>query len=172
MDTISLCKLACGDKKIKHRFSGVYSADTLPHKRHAFSKYIVNLDSRNKKGSHWISVFFKNDIAYYFDSYGYPPSVKSILDFLNRNSRKIYFNRVCYQDDFTTTCGYFSLYFLYRMSRNQPLFGLSTQNKSANEKFINNFAKTKFKYSKCCYTHFLEYQHCQPLKNVYNHSIS
>lgn len=166
MDTISLCRLACGDKKIKYGFGGVFAADTLPKYKQKFYKFIVNLDDSSLSGSHWVSIVFEDNIAYYYDSYGKPPKTPTILEFMNRNAKHILYNPICHQDDLTITCGYFSLYFLYTMSRNQSVSSLNFQNKSTNEKFIHEFAKSKLKLAKCCYVHHSIPQSCVALSNV------
>lgn len=168
MDTITLCRIACGDKQIKNGFGGVFSADTLPKFRQNYNKFIVNLDKSTLPGSHWISILFKDNIAYFYDSYGNIPKTKSILKFMKRNSTQIMYNPICHQDYFTTTCGYFCLYFLYTSSRNLSLSNLNFQNKSKNEKFIKTFSKTKLKYAKCCHTSHSISQSCMALSNVVN----
>jgi len=37
---------------------------------------IINIDHSKNEGTHWTSLFIKNDISYYFDSYGFPPTVE------------------------------------------------------------------------------------------------
>ena len=76
MDTLSLCRLACSDKKIKKTFGGVYASDSLPVHKKRFSSFIANLDRSTLPGSHWVAIYFENkyNSAYYFDSYGKAPS--------------------------------------------------------------------------------------------------
>jgi len=166
MDTITLCKLVCGDNKMKKKFGGVFASDTLPKYKQNFSKFIVNLDGKRLSGSHWCVIMFKQEKALFIDSYGHPPTVKTILQFMKRNSKEIFYNPICYQDDMTTTCGAFCLYFLYTFSRNMPFVGLKSFNKLHNEKFIRKFVKT-LKFSKCCFQHFTTYQSCVALANSY-----
>lgn len=164
MDTFTLCKLACGDNEIKKKFGGVFAADTLPKNRGIFSKFIVNLDGKRLSGSHWCAIIFKQNKAIFIDSYGLPPTVKTILQFMKRNSKEIFYNPICYQDDMSTTCGIFSLYFLYKMSRNVSFVELRVFDTLHNEKFIRKFVK-KLKFSSCCFRHSKTFQSCVALAN-------
>lgn len=56
-----LGKLFLGQK-----FGGVYSSDTLPKEK---GYYIVNLDTSNMPGSHWVGVY-RDDETYVYDSFG------------------------------------------------------------------------------------------------------
>lgn len=57
-----------GKKLFKHRFIGVFPCDRLPNIKNR-EMYIANLDSSDKKGSHWIAVY-KYKKLYVFDSFG------------------------------------------------------------------------------------------------------
>lgn len=103
--------MACSDKYIKNGFGGVFASDTLPVAKKHFVSFIVNLDDHTLPGSHWVSIYFKNRIAFYFDSYGRCPP-KSILNFMQKNCDDVYFNNVQVQNYFTTSCGYFCLFFI------------------------------------------------------------
>lgn len=81
MDTYTLCRLACSDKLLKKEFGGVFSSDTLPKKKGKFNAFIVNLDAKILPGSHWISIYFHENVSNYFDSYGLPPRNRYILQF-------------------------------------------------------------------------------------------
>lgn len=162
---MTLCRLACGDSKMKTQFAGVFASDTLPKYKENFTKFIVNLDGKQLPGSHWCVVMFEHEKAIFVDSYGRPPRVKTILQFMKRNSKHIFYNPVCYQDVMTTTCGYFCLYFIYMFSRKIPFVDLKSGNTVYNEKFIQKFVKS-LKFSNCCFQHFTAYQSCVALANA------
>lgn len=171
MDTITLCRLACSDMLLKKEFCGVFSSDSLPEKKRYFNAFIVNLDPKILPGSHWISIYFSENIAYYFDSYGLPPRNKHILRFMKKNSKAIRYNNLCFQDDFTTTCGFFSLYFLHQSVRNlqnKSLRKLHPRNRKYNEQFIKKFVKTNFYLSNCCHVFPGKKQSCVALINMKN----
>ena len=53
---------------IKYRFNGFFSWNNLlPIKDGA---YLINLDDRNSKETHWVSLFIDRNTAVYFDSFG------------------------------------------------------------------------------------------------------
>ena len=58
--------------KIKN-FRGVFMRDTLPNVSEEVEVGIVNLDSSNNSGSHWVRYSKKGDKNYYFDSFGLDP---------------------------------------------------------------------------------------------------
>lgn len=166
MDTITLCRLACSDKTLKRSFGGVFASDTLPKHKTCFRSFIVNLDSKVLPGSHWIAIYFHKNTAYFFDSYGRPPRNRHITSFMKQNSSTIKYNSKCFQDDVSTSCGSFCLYYLYQSIRNKTLKDLDTKNKKKNEQFIKVFVKRRFFLSSCCHTFHTQNQKCVPLINM------
>ena len=49
------------------RFNGVFSRNNLP--RIKDGAYIIKLDDKNSKGTHWISLFIDRNAAVYFESF-------------------------------------------------------------------------------------------------------
>lgn len=165
MDTFTLCRLACSDMQVKKGFGGVFSSDCLPKNKGLFKSFIVNLDPQFLGGSHWIAIFFKNDKAYYFDSYGHYPQNPAIYTFLMQNASDIRYNSVGFQNFNSLTCGHFCLYFLNRMSRNLDMCELNHIDRGKNEHFIKAFVSANFKLSECCVA-FRGIQTCRALLNV------
>lgn len=161
-----LCKLACGDPFIKNKFGGVFPCDGLPAHKAGFLYFIVNLDPKHLPGSHWIAIAFKKDIALYFDSYGRAPMQKDILTFLRRNARIIKYNTIMFQNFKSTSCGLFSLYFLYKISRNSSINKLHLNNTFKNEILMAQFLKRKLKFGKCCHNAHVSKQTCKALINM------
>ena len=54
MDSNEIKDLMMKDKKIKKIFKGVYPIDLIPESLDYPSLIVVNLDTSEKKGSHWI----------------------------------------------------------------------------------------------------------------------
>lgn len=160
-----LCRFACGDVQIKKKFGGVFPRDALPTHKDKFCFFIVNLDPKHLPGSHWVAVAFKKDTSFYFDSYGRPPIHRDILNFLVKNSRIIKYNKKCFQNFKTSTCGLFSLYFLYRFARNLPMDRLDMKNTTRNELFIRRFLKEKLSLAKCCHSVHFSKQTCKAFIN-------
>lgn len=87
--------------------------DTLPKKIHKIEKGIVNLDSINGPGSHWVAYKRKNNQVIYFDSFGnlHPPV--ELLKYFNSNGLcTILYNYDNYQSFNSIVCGHLCLKFL------------------------------------------------------------
>ena len=92
-----------GNKNIDH-FKGVYPLDKLPKHLTPPSKFIVNTDTHNLGGTHWIAVSYqKRGIVHAFDPLGlyYPYLLANSLQRYGRTT----FNKKMYQDPSTSTCG-------------------------------------------------------------------
>ena len=50
------------------RFNGIFSRSNLP--RVTDGAYVVHLDDKKSKGTHWVSLFIDKYIAIHFDSFG------------------------------------------------------------------------------------------------------
>ena len=50
------------------RFNGVFSRNNLP--RIKDEAYVLNLDDKNSKGTHWVSPFIDRNTAIYLDFFG------------------------------------------------------------------------------------------------------
>ena len=92
MDTLQILCALCDTRS----FAGVFRSDLLPHTiAHAFT-VIINADPHAEKSSHWLAVQFvpKSSSAYYFDSYGMPPTlVPAIHAYIRRNCTIWDYNR-------------------------------------------------------------------------------
>lgn len=169
MNTETICRYACSDAVIRKTFGGVFASDTLPHRIGNFSTFVINLDPHTLPGTHWIAVKFNsaNKSVYVFDSYGRPPTNSNILYFLKRNACTIYYNEQCFQEKFTTTCGHFCLYFLYKSVRFQNL-DLKENDKKQNEIIVTCFVRRNFKRETCCRFnhHRRKQQRCLSLINM------
>jgi len=98
-------------------FYGIYSVDNLPlriHKSILPVGFILNTDTANLPGKHWIAVIFlPNGRGEVFDSFGMqPPSRLQI--WINKHCvRGWTFNNAIIQNPFSTLCGLYSLHYLY-----------------------------------------------------------
>jgi hypothetical protein len=101
--------------------------------------YIINLDNHNGQGTHWVSFIKKDDIIYYFDSFGLPPPEQ----ILKINETKIYYNVYNIQDIEETSCGFYCLYFIYNMkiynNDYKKFLELFVNNPLNNEDIISDF---------------------------------
>ena len=98
---------AVKDLKIKC-FRGVYLMDTLPSKPNNRECGILNLDSSDGPGTHWVAWYKNGNNKIYFDSYGiHPPN--EILKYLGRG---INYNTDQLQPRETVFCGHMCLFVL------------------------------------------------------------
>ena len=54
--------------KYEPRFNGVFSRNNLPKLKDG--GYVINLDDKNGKGTHWVSLFIQKYLTIYFASVG------------------------------------------------------------------------------------------------------
>ena len=122
-------------------FHGVFPMDELPFAVPHYPFFmIVNTQSHNLPGEHWISVFIdadrRGDI---FDSLALPLS-NILIRWMNRFTRSYTCNRYMYQHPLSTTCGAFTLYFiLHRLHNSDCITETFTSDLSHNDDLIRHF---------------------------------
>ena len=47
------------------RFNGVFSRNNLPRLKDGM--YVINLDDKDSKGTHWVPLFIERNLAVYFE---------------------------------------------------------------------------------------------------------
>lgn len=88
----------------------VYSRDEMPTVIEP-GFYVINLDSQDGPGTHWVSfIKINDDDVLYFDSFGFPPPQEQIDAFL-RNHDKVFHNKRQIQDIKSILCGYYCIGF-------------------------------------------------------------
>ena len=103
-------------------FVGVFPVDNLPSSAARFQKinFVVNTDSGNLPGTHWIAVWYNGDNSpsEIFDSFALTPPAAVQL-WCSRNASKHWISsKFCIQHPTATTCGLYCCQFLIR----RPLF--------------------------------------------------
>ena len=120
MDTL---QVLCALRDVKS-FAGVFPSDLLPHSVAHACTVTINTDPHTEKGSHWLAVQFLpiSSSAYYFDSYGLPPTLFPALhEFIRRNRTLWDYNRRQLQGLTSNVCGkYCYLFALYASSGYNP----------------------------------------------------
>ena len=115
MDTT---QITCALKGVKS-FLGVFPSDLLPNsiQQRQTCTVIINTDPHTERGSHWLAIRFepRSSSAYYFDSFGRPPQVATIQDFLRRNCTVHEYNAIQLQGPRITLCGQYCFLFVLRM---------------------------------------------------------
>ena len=84
--------------------------------------YIINTDTSDKPGEHWVAIYFRNnDEAIYFDSYGLPPLEDYILQFIQRNTRHWIYHKELLQSPWSRVCGMYCINILDQLGRGLDL---------------------------------------------------
>ena len=128
---------------LKIPINNVLSRDqTVPH-NHKLALFIYNLEPQYLFGSHWVSTYVKNNVINYFDSFGMQP-FQELVDHAKRKNLTLLHQNQQLQNLYSTTCGYFCLYFLNEMNKGVDYFDLLqvfSNDTNKNEKFIENYFK-------------------------------
>lgn len=116
---------------------------------HQTSAIVFNLDPSHKPGSHWVTVFFHNDIhgnltVEYFDSTGSKPN-RNIKDFL----RHPFFRNATYIQNTkkhqrgNSECGVYSLWYILQRLKGRTMDEINQERVS--DKEMNEFRSTLFR---------------------------
>ena len=113
--------------------------ETVPH-NHKLTLFIYNLEPSISymSGSHWVATYVKDRVINYFDSFGMPPFQEIVHHATKRNLTLLHQNQQI-QNFYTSTCGYFCLYFLNEMNKGKSYFnllGVFDFDTNKNESFI------------------------------------
>ena len=106
---MDVCKIL----KIKN-FKGVFMRDGFKNLKVTQNECLVlNIDHSRNNGTHWTSLFIKNSVTYYFDSYGFPPPLE-VIEYCKGKDRC--YNTFKIQKDDEVICGHYCIYMLYQLS--------------------------------------------------------
>ena len=73
---------------------------------------IINIDDSSNEGTHWTCLFIKNGVSYYFDSYGFEPT----LEVMQYCKEPRYYSSFPIQKLNEVICGHYCIYVLYKLS--------------------------------------------------------
>ena len=124
----------------------MYPRDLIPESLDYPSLIVVNLDTSEKKGSHWIVLhYILNHIVEHFNSIGRKPD-EYINNILFKQNLTYKYNNKRLQSLYSNTCGLFCLFYSYYSSRNEDMvrilerFGTSyKENEFIVLKFYNDY---------------------------------
>lgn len=91
-------------------FRGVYMRDTLPKKPHTTEYAVLNLDTHNNRGTHWVAYKKLGRTAFYFDPIGNLPPPTELVKYLK--DVKIIYNTRRYQKLNNNDCGHLCVSFI------------------------------------------------------------
>ena len=116
---------------------------SIPH-NHKQALFIYNLEPSYMSGSHWVATYVKDNVINYFDSFGMPP-FQEIVNHAKKKNLTLLHQNDQIQNMYTTTCGYFCLYFLNKMNKGNSYYDLlqvfDIHDTMNNEKFIEHYFK-------------------------------
>ncbi len=149
---------------------GVFPSDKLPKTCKVHAGFIANTDPSDKPGVHWVAIFVNSDgKAEYFDSYGLKPFVPSISTFLEQYKERCY-SRKRLQDQFSSVCGHYCLYFLIKRWMNvsmEDILQKFTENYEENDNLITDWVNETFDLDTSTYNcEFLVNQICLALNKT------
>ena len=110
-------------KYLKIPINNVLSRDQRLPNSHKLGLFIYNLEPHYMSGSHWVATYVKDNVINCFDSFGMPP-FQEILDHAKARNLTLLHQNQQIQNLYTTTCGFFCLYFLNEMHKNVDYFDL------------------------------------------------
>ena len=119
MNTLEIEGLLSSHPHASRLFEGVFPCDLLPHKIDPGRRciFIINTDKSNRSGEHWVAVYFEGSgRAQYFDSFGLPPLVGDIENFIARNCAMFVYNNRHIQNFLSSCCGLYVVYFTQQKS--------------------------------------------------------
>ena len=126
LTTRQLDYLARQDPYLEPIFKGVFASDQLPKEKEiqTRSAYIVNVDTHDKQGSHWLSIFVENDQCEVFDSYGLPINWYKPSPFVTwvfKHYQDVSSNVGQLQATDSNTCGHYALFSLFARARGKSM---------------------------------------------------
>ena len=99
---------------------------------------VFNLNNHNQPGSHWTCAYRRNDVNYYFDSFGMMPAT-NIIQYLRRNHKEIIYSSNEIQNIKSQACGYYCIDFIKGMNNGDEIYDILY--KFNNDGSINNDTK-------------------------------
>jgi hypothetical protein len=85
-------------------FRGIFMRDTLPARPRTNEKGVINLDSIEGDGTHWVCWKKHGNIVNYYDSFG---NITPPIEFIEYvKNCQVFYNRDCEQEENTIICGH------------------------------------------------------------------
>ena len=133
MNTLQINRIIAKDHYAKKYYLGTVAFDQLPKYIKYPSCLIVNNQSSNQPGQHWIAIYFeKNRKAEFFDSFGQGAKYYNLENYIRIRSKGYVNNNVQLQSNDSNFCGYYCVLFILLKSRGWTLRKILKQFKSPN----------------------------------------
>ena len=134
---------------LKAQYLGCFSSDNYPKTLNEFEFFIVNKDSSEEKGSHWMLVISGEKEVEFFDSCGTDEEfVKKFLRF--KQQTVCVFNKTPVQPINSNSCGQFCIFFAHKRLLNKDqsfrtvINRCFSQDQEKNNKKVLNFCLNLF----------------------------
>ena len=101
MNNIEIAKFS----NYEPRFNGVNSSDNLPRKKDGM--YVINLDGKKSKRTHWVTLFIDRNTSVYFDYFGIEYIPQEVLSKIK--DKWITNNIFRIQADDSMMCGFYCI---------------------------------------------------------------
>jgi hypothetical protein len=145
MNTLDINKSLEKITWVKGYYCGTLPFNYLPQKIEKPCFFILNTHDSRLPGEHWIVLHFSaNNSCYYFDSFGEPLQNKFIINIVNKNCKKFYYNKKKLQDLYSSKCGEYCVMFVAFIGRGYDY-----------EDFLNLFSNNHF-YNDMLIEHLFE----------------
>ena len=153
MNTFQLAQALTKDPFTRGSFAGVYACDhpSSIEINESPKSFVVNTDPIELPGTHWIAIYFNEQMkGEFFDSYGKHPIHynKYFLDFMNRNGVEWEHNKIQLQSAFSFVCGQYCIYFLYHRCRKRLMSSIVNSfvnDKLRNDQLVYDFVRRKYR---------------------------
>jgi hypothetical protein len=110
----------CKEMKLKN-FKGVFMRDELNKEKATNNEcMIINIDHSSNEGTHWTCLFIDNGTSYYFDSYGFEPT----LEVKEYCKEPRYYSSDRIQKFDQVICGHYCIYILYKLSNRCKFYNI------------------------------------------------
>ncbi len=129
-------------KNLCQEFLGAVAADQVTI---ANGYYIANVGKKNTRGTHWVCIYFNEICSEFFDPAGNHPLTyhRSWHDMMLTHSGKYKYNSKAVQAPLNSTCGQFTLYYLfnryYGRSMEDIVRSLENDSLNQNERKVTDF---------------------------------
>ena len=151
--TQELWERALRDPVLGPLMQGVFPSDKLPVIKTYPTGLISNTDPHHLPGTHWVAMYFTSPgNSEFFDSYGFPPEVYEMEDYILRNATL--YNDIPLQGMTSDVCGDYCLFYLLHRARNMDL-----------NTILANFRMKDTQWNDAQVAHFL-HKHVSTLKQV------
>jgi hypothetical protein len=117
----------CKELKIKN-FRGVFMRNELKNNKALSDEcMVINIDHSSNEGTHWTCLFIKDGVSFYFDSYGFEPTLEVIeycTSGLVSSREPRYYSSYPIQKINEVICGHYCTFVLYRLSKGDNFYNI------------------------------------------------